>query len=54
MVAPSEIQGSVIASEVTVRASLIVKPKGHIPLLIFRYLTKPSLCYQLLPLTIMY
>lgn len=54
MVAPSEIKGSVIAGEVTVRASPIVQPKGHTPLLIFRYLTRPSLGYRLLPLIIMY
>ena len=36
MVAPSKIKDSVIAGEVTVRASAIAQSKGHTPFLIFR------------------
>jgi hypothetical protein len=43
MVAPSKIKDSVIAGEVTVRASAITQPKGHTPFLIFRYLPLTNL-----------
>ena len=39
MVAPSKIKDSVIAGEVTVRASAIAQPKGHNPFLTYRYVS---------------